>query len=71
MAHSNGDSDQTAQSKTGSYISALKHLSSKSRTDAEKNRMIERLRECTDMELAKIGINRAGIERLVYGGELV
>jgi len=71
MAQTNGKTKQLVQDKTSSYISALKHLSSKSRTDAEKNRMIEKLRECTDMELQKIGVSRAGIERLVYGGELV
>lgn len=74
MAHDNRQSQTTETSATttskGSYISALKLMSSKSKMDAKRNRMIERLRECTDMELASIGLNRDDIERSVYGSKL-
>jgi len=56
-----------ANNQPSSYISALKHFSSQARQCAPQNRMIERLRECTDMELARIGLNRAEIEQSVYG----
>ena len=76
MAQLNGkparpdQSSQDGSPQSGSYISTLKHLSSKSKTDAKRNRMIERLRECTDMELATIGIDRGTIEQSVYGRKL-
>jgi len=53
-----------------SYISALKHISAQASTCAPQNRMIERLRECTDLELESFGIKRSEIERLVYGQKL-
>lgn len=57
---------EAASSQPGSYISALKQFSAQVQSCAPQNRMIERLRRCSDMELQKIGIERSDIERTVY-----
>ncbi len=56
--------------RPSSYISALKHISAQASSCAPQNRMIERLRKCSDLELARFGIKRSEIERTVYGQKL-
>ncbi len=55
-----------ASGHPNSYISALQHFSARAKSCDPQNRMIEQLRQCTDMELAGIGIERSQIEQSVY-----
>lgn len=69
-SQSTGPDQSQEMQPAGCYISTLKHMSSRSKKHEPQNRLIEKLRKCTDMELRSIGLTRAEIERFVYGGQV-
>lgn len=50
-----------------SYIAALKHFAARARSNAPLDRKIVELRNRSDAELGRMGIDRAEIEQMVYG----